>query len=134
MRVVWVGWLELVVALTHSFMVDARDRVFLLTPPSIFSAPPKNLKISKIPFDHLKKRTDITPQKYFRMSTSGSQNIWLPEVKNHHRKSTSGNQKSSPEVDFRKSKIITESRLPEVKNHHRKSTSGSKKNYGSRLP
>jgi len=36
---------------------------------------------------------------------------------------TSGSQKSSPEVDFRKSKIITGSRLPEVK-----------KNYESRLP
>jgi len=102
-------------------------RVFLPTPPSISSAPPKNLKIPKIPFDHLKKRTDITPPKI------------LPDV--DFRKSkymTSGSQKSSPEVDFRKSKIITgsrlpkikiitESRLPEIKNHHRKSTSGSQK-------
>jgi len=70
---------------------------------------------------------------------------------------TSGSQNISPEVDFRKSKIITGSRLSEVKNHHRKSTSGSqksspevdfrksknitgsrlpevKKDYGSRLP
>jgi len=39
----------------------------------------------------------------------------------------SGNQKSSPEVDFRKSKIITGSRLPEVKKHHRKSTTESQK-------
>ena len=46
----------------------------------------------------------------------------LPKIKNHHRKSTSGSQKSS-----RKSKIITERRLPEVKNHHRKSTSESQK-------
>jgi len=91
-------------------------RVFLPTPPSISSAPPKNLKIPKIPFDHLKKRTDITPPKI------------LPDV--DFRKSkymTSGSQKSSPEVDFRKSKIITGSRLPEIKNHHRKSTSGSQK-------
>jgi len=85
-------------------------------PPSISSAPPKNLKIPKIPFDHLKKRTDITPPKI------------LPDV--DFRKSkymTSGSQKSSPEVDFRKSKIITGSRLPEIKNHPRKSTSGSQK-------
>ena len=98
-------------------------RVFLPTPPSISSAPPKNLKIPKIPFDHLKKRTDITPPKI------------LPDV--DFRKSkymTSESQKSSPEVDFRKSKIITGSRLPEIKNHHRKSTSEIKKNYGSRLP
>jgi len=59
---------------------------------------------------------------------------------------TSGSQNISSEVDFRKSKIITGSRLPEVKNHHRKSTSGSQKSSpevdfrkskiitGSRLP
>ena len=94
----------------------SKFRVFLPTPPSISSAPPKNLKIPKIPFDHLKKRTDITTPKI------------LPDV--DFRKSkymTSGSQKSSPEVDFRKSKIITGSRLPEIENHHRKSTSGSQK-------
>jgi len=45
--------------------------------------------------------------------TSESQNIL--------RKSISGSQNISPEVDFRKSKCITGSQLTEVKNHHRKS-------------
>jgi len=64
---------------------------------------------------------NISPKVDFRKSKiiTGSR---LPEVKNHHRKSTPGSQKSSPEVDSRKSKNITESRLPEVKKH-----------YGSRL-
>ena len=36
------------------------------------------------------------------MSTFGSQNIWLPEVKIYHRKSTSESQNVLPEVDFQK--------------------------------
>ena len=61
------------------------------------------------------------------MSTYGSQNIWLSEVKIYHQKSIFGRQNISLEVDFRKSKYITRSRLPKIKNHHRKSTSGSQK-------
>jgi len=56
-------------------------------------------------------------------NTSESQNIWLPEVKIYHRKSTSGSQKSLPEVYFQKSKNIIRSRLRKIKKH-----------YGSRLP
>jgi len=58
--------------------------------------------------------------------TSGSQNI-SPEVDFRKSKIITGNQKLSPEVDFRKSKNITGSRLSEVKKHHRKSTSESQK-------
>jgi len=90
--------------------------VFLPTLPSISSAPPKFFKISKIPFDYLRKLTDTTPSKI------------LPDV--DFRKSkymTSGSQNISPEVDFQKSKYITGSQLPKVKIYHRKSTSGSQK-------
>jgi len=88
-------------------------RVFLLTPPSISSTPPTFFKISKKSSDYLRKHTDITLPKL------------LPEVKIYHRKSTSGSQNVSPEVDFHKSKYITGSRLLKVKIYQRKSTFGS---------
>ncbi|QCD87347.1 protein disulfide-isomerase A1 [Vigna unguiculata] len=46
---------------------------------------------------------------------------YIREVKIYHRKSTSESQNISSEVDFRKSKCITRSRLPEIKMYHRKS-------------
>jgi len=87
-----------------------------------------------MPFDHLKKRMDITPPKIFpdvdfrksKYMTSGSQKS-SSKVDFRKSKIITGSQKSSPEVNFRKSKIITGSRLPEIKNHHRKSTPGSQK-------
>jgi len=61
------------------------------------------------------------------MSTFRSQNIWLPEVKIYHRKSNFRSQNISSEVNFRKSKCITGSRLSEVKNYHQKSTPENQK-------
>jgi len=61
------------------------------------------------------------------MSTSGSQNIWLPKVKIYHWKLTFESPNISPEVDFWKSKCITGSWLPKVKMYHRKLTSRSQK-------
>jgi len=61
------------------------------------------------------------------MSTSGNQNIWLPEVKIYHQKSIFRCKNVSPEVDFRKLKIITGNRLSKVKKYFQKSTSGNQK-------
>jgi len=68
-------------------------------------APPKFLSIPKKLFDHLRKPTNTTTPKLYR----------LPEVN------------ISPKVDFQKSKCIIGSRLSKVKMYHRELTSGSKK-------
>jgi len=55
------------------------------------------------------------------------------EVKIYYWKSTFGSQNILSEVDFRKSKYITESQPPEVKIYYRKSTFGSQNTLSNDL-
>jgi len=104
-----------------------RSLVDILNVRVFLPAPPKFILHLQTFFKFLNNSLTRRHHTFKIMLTSRSQNIWLSKVKIYHRKSTFISQNISPEVDFQKSKYITESRLLEVKINHRKSTSGNQK-------